>query len=89
MYQSNYKKYKNNLNSPINYKLYRKALCTQLIMEGRHYGRFKGLMKLMVAIYYYPLNYKAWRSIYDLLLRSMKKLINLDLLNKSAYCEKE
>jgi glycosyltransferase involved in cell wall biosynthesis len=70
-----YKKYKNDINSPINSKNYRKALSTELTMEGRHWGRFRGLMKLMQAIYYDPQNYKAFTSVFEIFSRAMKKLI--------------
>jgi glycosyltransferase involved in cell wall biosynthesis len=82
-----YKKYKDDITSPINYQYYRKALSTELTLEGRHWGRFRGLIKLMQAIYYNPHNYKAWISMFEILSRSMKKLIKFPLFNKLSYRE--
>jgi glycosyltransferase involved in cell wall biosynthesis len=79
-----YKQYRYNKKSPINYKLYRKSLCTQLILEGRYLGRIKGLIKLIQAIYYDPQNYKGWTSIFEIFSRAVKKLIELPLPAKSA-----
>jgi glycosyltransferase involved in cell wall biosynthesis len=72
-----YEKYRCNINSPINYKLYRKSLCTQLIMEGRYFGRFRGLAKLVQAIYYDPQNYKGFVSIYEIYARGLNKLFKI------------
>lgn len=61
-----YDKYKSDVGSPINYQLYRKAIATELILEGRFWGRGKGLGKLIKAVIFDPLNMQAWTSIEEL-----------------------
>ena len=68
-----YDKYKNDADSPINYQLYRKAMATELILEGRFWGRFRGLSKLIQATFYDPLTPKIWVSIGELILRAKKQ----------------
>jgi hypothetical protein len=70
-----YHKYKYDCNSPINYILYRKAMATYLCIEGRYYGNIKGISKILQAIYYNPINFKAWLSFIELLKRGVIKVI--------------
>jgi glycosyltransferase involved in cell wall biosynthesis len=68
-----YNKYKNDIHSPINYRLYRKVMADLLIWEGRFFGRGTGLFKLIQAICYEPLNKTAWKSLGELIMRGLKK----------------
>lgn len=70
-----YEKYKDDKTSPINYQLYRKAMATELILEGRVWGRFRGLSRLIQAIFYDPLNYKIWSSIGESLSRTINRTL--------------
>jgi glycosyltransferase involved in cell wall biosynthesis len=70
-----YNHYKNDHSSPINYALYRKAMATYLIIEGRYYGRWKGSIRLLRALYYNPFNRKAWASSKELMIRAVKKIV--------------
>ena len=69
-----YNTYKNDNDSPINYWLYRKAMSTELVLEGRYYSRILGLSRLFLAILFYPVNKRAYRSIAELFLRGIRKL---------------
>jgi glycosyltransferase involved in cell wall biosynthesis len=72
-----FEKYKDDKISPINYQLYRKAMATELILEGRFWGRLRGLSKLIQAIFYDPLNDKIWRSIGESLARAINKTLRI------------
>ena len=71
-----YEQYKKDKNSPINYALYRKAMSRSLLWESGFCGRFKLITKLILAIWYNPLNMKAWASIGKYSLRVGKKFLN-------------
>ena len=68
-----YEYYRKDPNSPINYWLYLKAMSNQLLLEGRYYGGVKGWLRLVEAIIYDPSNKGAWKSLYELSLRGLKK----------------
>lgn len=70
-----YKDYKGDPASPINYWLYRKAMATELIIEGRYYGGMKGGWLLLQAAAYDPTNRKSWTSLKELFLRAMHKIV--------------
>jgi len=61
--------------SPINRALYRKAMSTELVLEGRAYSRIKGLYYLILAIAYNPFNKRAYQSIGQIVARAGKRLI--------------
>jgi hypothetical protein len=71
-----YSKYKDDMDSPINYQLYRKAMATELVLEGRVWGRGKGLFRLIRAIFYDPWNTQAWTSIAELFSKVWTKLMD-------------
>lgn len=71
-----FQKYKDKTHSPINSILYKKAMATQLILEGRSYGKVRGLLRLIQAIFYDPFNYNVWSSIGDAFLNLWNKIIN-------------
>lgn len=68
-----YTEYHQRSDSPINLELYRKAMAHQITMEGRAYGRVKGLVKLLIALTYDPGNSYARQSLKELLDRGIKK----------------
>ncbi len=61
--------YRGQAGSPINHRLYRRAMATQLVLEGRFYGRGKGLGRLLGALAYDPGNRAAWSSVWELVRR--------------------
>jgi glycosyltransferase involved in cell wall biosynthesis len=71
-----YQAYHKNDASPINLKLYYRAMSTQYMLEGRSYSRFKGLLKLFQALLYDPSNRRAWSSIFEISSRGLAKLTN-------------
>lgn len=72
-----YDHYRTNPDSPINYWLYRKAMATEMIVEGRYYGGVKGWLRFVEAIVYDPSNKRAWKSLLDLSLRGLNKVCGL------------
>ena len=68
-----YHEYKNDPSSPINRRLYFQSMSYALNMEGRVYGRFKGIWHLLQALVYNPANKNAWKSLYDLTVRGLRK----------------
>jgi glycosyltransferase involved in cell wall biosynthesis len=68
--------YKKDKNSLINYWLYRKAMSRSLLLESGFCGYVKLITKLIGAIWYNPLNMKAWASIGKHSLRVGKKFLN-------------
>jgi glycosyltransferase involved in cell wall biosynthesis len=61
-----YKLYAKEKSSPINYWLYRKAMATELMIEGRSYSRIKGLLRLLEAAIYQPTKAEVWTSLWEL-----------------------
>lgn len=70
-----YIEYNKEPDSPINLDLYRKAMAHQITMEGRAYGRVKGLVKLLIALTYSPGSTYARQSLKELLDRGIKKFL--------------
>lgn len=68
-----YDYYRTNPDSSINYWLYRKAMATEMILEGRYYSGIRGWLRLIQAIVYDPLSKHAWKSFLDLSLRGLNK----------------
>lgn len=66
--------YSRDANSPINYPLYRRAMSTQLVLEGRSIWRFRGMLYFILAIIYAPANSQAWASIIELVSRGISKI---------------
>lgn len=69
-----YEHYHKDPNSPISYRLYLKAMANQLLLEGRYYGGVKGWLRLVEAIICDPSNKRAWKSLFELSLRGLKKV---------------
>jgi glycosyltransferase involved in cell wall biosynthesis len=69
-----YEKYKNEPVSPINKHLYRKAMLTELLLESKYYGRFKGLKLLFNAMIYGFFDQKFWRLVGWYLERGLDKV---------------
>jgi len=61
-----FKLYAKDKSSPINYWLYRKAMATELMIEGRSYSKIKGLFRLLQAAMYQPTKAKVWQSLREL-----------------------
>ena len=68
-----YHEYKNDPTSPINRRLYFQSMSHELNLEGRVYGRFKGIWLILQAIVYNPANKNAWKSLYELTIRGLRK----------------
>ena len=60
--------------SPITGSLYRQALAYQLVLEGRHRGRLRGLGLLGRAALLHPTSAAPWRSMADLAKRAWSRL---------------
>lgn len=52
--------------SPIDPSLYRRAMATQMLLEGRFYGGRRGLGRLLAALVREPLRADIWRSLAEL-----------------------
>jgi glycosyltransferase involved in cell wall biosynthesis len=61
--------------SPINYSLYRKAMATELMIEGRSYSRIKGLLRLLQAAIYQPTKANVWASLWELGARAFHRVL--------------
>ena len=72
-----YRELGNSPNSPINTRLYHLALATQLLLEGRYWGRTRGLGRLLRALRHDPLRAEIWRSLGELLGRAGQKVLGL------------
>ncbi|MBI3667363.1 MAG: glycosyltransferase family 2 protein [Acidobacteria bacterium] len=68
-----YRDYRQCAGSPIRYWLYRRAMSSQLTLEGRYYGTFKGFRRLCHALSYDPANRRAWTSMIELSMRGLRK----------------
>jgi hypothetical protein len=68
-----YRRYRNDRNSPITYWLYRRAMATERILEGRYWGGLRGWLTLAQAIAYNPFNQKAWSSWFEMSFRALRK----------------
>jgi hypothetical protein len=69
-----YEMYGEDGSSPIDLTLYRHAMSTQLVLEGRSTSRFRGMLKLIQAIAFHPQNKKAWNSLHEIFMRGLSKL---------------
>jgi hypothetical protein len=69
-----YERYARDRNSPINYWLYRRAMATELVIEGRSYSRLKGLLRLLEAILYQPSKLQAWTSLVEVFGRAATRI---------------
>jgi glycosyltransferase involved in cell wall biosynthesis len=69
-----YRCYRGIKSSPINYGLYRKAMATQLTLEGRFYGGAKGALRLVEALAFDPASRSAWNSALALSIRGLRRV---------------
>lgn len=72
--QKIYDQYAADTASPVNYALFRRAISTQLTLEGRSMSRIRGVFALMKAIMYFPGNKSAWFSMFEIIWRGVKKV---------------
>jgi glycosyltransferase involved in cell wall biosynthesis len=68
-----YKCYKNDPDSPINYRLFRKSIAPLLHWEGRYIGGWKGYFALIRAVIRDPFYVDAWKSLWEFSGRAFKK----------------
>jgi glycosyltransferase involved in cell wall biosynthesis len=66
--------YEDDPESPIDRRLYRQALAHELVLEGRHWGRGRGLLRLLQAAALRPGSGEAWRSLGELVRRAAIRL---------------
>jgi hypothetical protein len=57
-------------------------MSTEMVLEGRYYGRVRGLAALMRAIVWEPTNRRAWRSARELIMRGVSKAFDLRRLGR-------
>jgi glycosyltransferase involved in cell wall biosynthesis len=57
-----YQHYRREESSPIDHRLYRQAMASELALEGRFYGRARGVLLILRAIAYDPASHHAWRA---------------------------
>jgi glycosyltransferase involved in cell wall biosynthesis len=69
-----YHQYKKDDQSPINWWLYRQAMSSELVLEGRYFGSLKGVMMFSQALWYNPSNSKGWESLNQLIKRGLIKV---------------
>lgn len=67
--------YAGDRSSPINRRLYRRAMATQLNLEGRSRGGLAGMGSLLNALVYDPLHRPAWASLGQTGRRGLGKLV--------------
>src|SRR5437879_1007015 len=79
-----YERYSKHGSSPINHLLYRKAMATELILEGRFYGRMKGFILLLQAIVSQPTKRETWTSLFELCRRVAKRILRKEWFGKGG-----
>ena len=67
-----YKEYRFNRSSPITYILYRNAMSNQILHYSLSLEGIDKLLKINSAIFYYPLNYRAWKYFLYFILGKIK-----------------
>jgi hypothetical protein len=75
-----YDHYNKDNNSPINLSLFRKAMATELVIEGRSYSRFKGVLRLFQAVLYQPGKRQAWVSLLEICGRALRRVFQNSVL---------
>ncbi|MEO1084821.1 MAG: glycosyltransferase family 2 protein [Acidobacteriota bacterium] len=60
--------------SPIDRRLYRRALATQELLEGRYWGGALGVRRHAAALFYDPTRTETWRSFGKLLVRGVRRV---------------
>lgn len=68
-----YRRYRDDPSSPIDARLRRRAHATQRVVEGRYYGSWRGVGKLLEALVYEPTNAAARAGLVDLGRRAASK----------------
>ena len=66
-----YQRYRKDQHSPISYQLYRQAMSTQNVLEGRYWRGVRGWLRVARAVAYNPFNRKAWSSWVELSFRAL------------------
>ena len=67
--------YKNATYCRVTFDLWRKAIASELILEARFYGRWRGLWFLFQAFILHPMNPKLWSTIGWFLSKAKRKLL--------------
>ncbi|MEM8993854.1 MAG: glycosyltransferase family A protein [Acidobacteriota bacterium] len=62
--------------SPIDRRLYRRALATQELLEGRYWGGLGGLRRHAAALAHDPTRTETWRSLGELLARGARRVVS-------------
>jgi glycosyltransferase involved in cell wall biosynthesis len=64
-----YERYRDDPASPIDRKLYRRAMATQRRIEARRYGRMRAFGLLALSLWHHPTNLKTWITLREFALR--------------------
>ena len=71
-----YRAYRADPNSPIDFRLYRAGMSTELVIEGRMLGGMRGAIRLFGAIACDASNRRAWQSLRDTARRGVARMTN-------------
>jgi glycosyltransferase involved in cell wall biosynthesis len=69
-----YERYRNDPASPIDRRLYRRAMAAQRMQEARRFGRVRGLGLLALSLWHQPTNRKAWKTLREFGLHAAGRL---------------
>lgn len=72
-----YERYRSDPASPVNRRLYRQAMATQLVLEARQSGGLRGLPLLLAALANAPWHPWAWRTAQELAQRVGRRLVRV------------
>lgn len=70
-----YEQYRADERSPINRQLFRQAMATELVLEGRAYSRVKGVGRVLQALVCQPTHRRAWQTLGEFAGRGLGKML--------------
>jgi glycosyltransferase involved in cell wall biosynthesis len=69
-----YERYRNDPRSPIDRRLYRRAMATERVLEARYYGRLRGLALLGLAFWYQPTHARGWKTVREFSASALRRV---------------
>ncbi len=84
-----YQRYRTDQHSPISYQLYRRAMSTQNVLEGRYWRGVRGWLRVVRAISYNPFNRQAWSSWVEMSFRALIMKNPVRLLASTRFVRKD
>jgi hypothetical protein len=69
-----HRRYRNDPGSPIDHRLYRRAMATERVQEARYFGRLRGLGLLALAFCYQPNHARGWKTLREFVARAFRRV---------------